>query len=143
MNYEKFMLHFNAKDNFSVNRGIKLTELKKGYAKSEAFTTEEDSYNFMGSVHGGFLSTMADITAGCAVISHGKMCVTLSSQINYLAPAKKGMLYAEANEIKYGNTICISQVNITDEDNKTVCICTATFFVKDIDAEEYIYGVNK
>jgi acyl-CoA thioesterase len=51
----------------------------------------------MGTLHGGAISTLADVTAGISIISFGKLCLTLNANINYVKPAKQGKIKAVAN----------------------------------------------
>jgi uncharacterized protein (TIGR00369 family) len=47
------------------------------------------SSELYGDLHGGALSALADITAGVAIISFGKLVVTLNSNINYVRPLNR------------------------------------------------------
>ena len=50
----------------------------------------DNSRNVWGSVHGGFLYTMADTAAGAfARIKYGRRNVTLNGSMNYLRPTTR------------------------------------------------------
>ena len=130
MNLEKYKVYFNKNDRFSIVCGMLLTEIREGYAKVE-MTIDENSMNYMGSMHGGLLYTMADVAAGTAVVSRGKQCVTLSANTDYIRPALRGKVTAEAEVIALGRTICRTQVNICGQDGRLYAKSSITMFVTD------------
>ena len=88
-----------------------------------------DRTNFMGTMHGGALFTLADVAAGTALISHGSLCVTLNSAINYIRPTSGGKLKAVAREMHCGAKIGVCDVTIFNEGNHVVCTCTYTMYM--------------
>lgn len=102
LDFEKFKAYFNEQDLFSRNSGMKLVELGEGYAKVELII-EDKSKNFMGSMHGGLLYTMADVAAGASMFFCGKQVVTLSAVTDYIKAAFSGKVIAEGKMIAYGN----------------------------------------
>ena len=66
-------------------------------------------------MHGGCIFTLADTIGGSAALTHGVKVVTLDSTIHYLKPAlHTEKLIAEAREIKYGSTVAVYEVSITN-----------------------------
>jgi acyl-CoA thioesterase len=133
MDYEQFREYFNHQDVFSVNNGMKILKMEKGYAEAE-LDYNPGHRNFMGTLHGGSLSTLADITAGVSIISFGKLVVTLNSNISYVRPAKPGKIKAVATAVHRSRQIGSSEVRIYDEDNTLVCFCSYIMFITNKDA---------
>lgn len=130
MDLEQYKNYINTNDRFSHFCNMQLTEIRVGYAKVE-MVIEENSMNYMGSMHGGLLYTMADVAAGTAVATRGKQCVTLSANTEYIRPAMHGKVIAEAEVIAFGRTICRTQVNICGQDGKLYAKSSITMFVTD------------
>lgn len=133
MDYEHFREYFNQNDVFSTNNGMKILKMEKGYAEAE-LDYNPGHHNFMGTLHGGALSTLADVTAGISIISFGKLVVTLNSNINYVKPAKPGKIKAIAIAVHRSRQIGSSEVRIYDEDNTLVCFCSYIMFITNKDA---------
>lgn len=132
MDFERFREYFNCNDIFSVTNGMKILKMEEGYAEAE-LDYNLDHRNFMGTLHGGSLSTLADITAGVSIISFGKLVVTLNSNISYVKPAKQGKIKAIATAVHRSRQIGSSEVKIYDEDNALVCFCSHILFITDKD----------
>lgn len=128
MDAEKIMEFRNRRNRFCQRLGIALTELAPGYAKVVKTVTEED-LNPIGFAHGGLYFTMADNAAGSALAAYGSQAVTLNAQYNFFRAASVGdTLTAEAREIKHGGTVCVCEVQLTDQTGQTVGTGTFTFF---------------
>ena len=128
MNFEKFKEYFNERDLFSINSGMKLVELGEGYAKVE-LTIEKKSKNFMGSMHGGLLYSMADVAAGASMVFCGKQVVTLSAATDYIKPAFSGKVIAEGKVIAYGKTLGRCEVEVRGEDGTFYSKSHITMFI--------------
>lgn len=128
MDYELFQEYFNKNDVFSSHNRMKILKIEKGYAEAE-LDYDPGHQNFMGSLHGGALSTLADITAGVSIISYGKLVVTLNSNINYVKPAKPGKIKAIATAVHRSRQIGSSEVRIFDEENTLICFCSYIMFI--------------
>ena len=63
MDYEKLCRIRNEQNAFGNLVGVKIVEIREGYARAELEVTPELS-NPIGSLHGGCLFTMADVTGG-------------------------------------------------------------------------------
>lgn len=121
----------NCIDEFSKGMGMKFIDLTPGKAVCE-LTIDEKMVNPLGSVHGGVLFSLADITAGTAAVMDGVKVTTLDSQISFLSPAffeKTKHLYAKANKVKAGKTIYVLRVDIYDEQDKLISTASFTFFI--------------
>jgi uncharacterized domain 1 len=127
MDLEAFKRYFNKNDAYSIRSGVRLTHLQKGYAVAEMDVAPE-LCNLMGTLHGGAYYTLADVAAGSAVIPYGRICVTLNADIHYLRPPAGGTIRATANVVQRGDTIAVCRVEIQDEAEKNLCVCTVTMY---------------
>lgn len=128
MDAEKILEFRKRRNRFCQRLGIELTELSPGYARVVKTVTEED-LNPIGAAHGGLYFTMADTAAGSALAAHGSQAVTLNAQYSFLRAAKPGdTLTAVAHEVKHGGTVCVCEVQVTDQDQRLVGTGTFTFF---------------
>jgi uncharacterized protein (TIGR00369 family) len=91
----------------------------------EEFVGDEASTN----IHGGLISTLADITACFAVISAiGHDAPTLDLRIDYLRLARPGSeLVAAGQVIKAGRTIGVADVEVRDDSDRLVAVARGTF----------------
>ena len=136
LDYEKFIDIYNKQDKFAVNGGVRLVKMQAGYAETEADIEDDLTSNFMGSLHGGFIFTMADVTAGAAAIGYGETCVTLDANIHFIRPFTSGKLHAIGRVIHKGRTTCICEVEIFSEAEKLISKCTCTMFPTGVKVEE-------
>lgn len=120
MNFKKKMEQYNNSYTFGTRIGVKVVDLKEGYAKA-IMPINQDSLNPHGTVHGGCIFTLADIVGGVAASSYGGKIVTVNSNLHYLNAGidTKGMI-AEARELKAGKRILTYEVCIMDQDNKVL-----------------------
>jgi len=68
---EKIMEIVNGPHQFSAVNGIRVTAVEPGRAEGE-LVVGPDSVNPRGNVHGGALSTLADVVGGCCACSPAK-----------------------------------------------------------------------
>lgn len=127
MRLEEFKSYFNKHDAFSVRNGVRLVHLEPGYAVAEMDIAPE-LCNLMGTLHGGAYYTLADVAAGCAVIPYGRVCVTLSGNVNYLRPPSGGTIRAIATVLQRGERIAVCRVEILDEPKNMLCTATITMY---------------
>jgi len=113
LDLQKYQEFFNAHDTFSAKNKIRLTGIGEGYAKVELFL-EDGGKNYMGTMHGGLIYTMADVAAGTAAVSGGRQVVTLSAGTEYIRPVVSGNVVAEGKVIHAGRTVCRMEVCVHD-----------------------------
>ena len=113
-NYAEKIKHES--NGFIRHNGIRIVSVDEERSVLEAEITD-NSRNVWGSVHGGFLYTMADTAAGAfARIRYGRRNVTLNGSMNYLRPTTHSRtLTAVGREIKVGGHVGFFEVNITDD----------------------------
>ncbi len=128
MDLQKILEYRNSRNRFCQRLGIVITELSPGYAKVVKTVTEED-LNPVDIAHGGLYFSMADNAAGSAMAAYGEKAVTLNAQYNFMRPAKLGdTLTAVARESKHGGTVCVYEVQITDQNDNLTGTGTFTFY---------------
>ena len=127
MNVKEIMKIRNEKHTFSREIGLKIIEIKEEYAKGEIII-EDRHRNIHGTVHGGCIFALGDSVAGIAAMAAGLPVVTVSGNINYLAPAQESeKLIAKAQKVKIGTKISVYDVEIKDETDKLIATGTYTF----------------
>ena len=93
---------------------MKIEEASTEYSRVTMPVTDM-TCNGMGFVHGGILFSLGDIAFGAAAnFGQATGTVTLSSNVQFLAPGKHGPLVAEARCIRAGKHILVYNVDITD-----------------------------
>lgn len=99
---------------FMEHNRIRITRAERDYAELE-LTVGPDSLNPYGAVHGGAYFTMADCCAGMTARSDGRWYVTQSADVHFLRSARAGTLTARSRLIRRGGSVCVVEVQITDE----------------------------
>ena len=131
MDYEKIREYRNTHNPYAQRLGIVVEEIAPGYARTVKTVCPEDA-NPLGVTHGGVYFSMADTASGSAMASHGCMAVTVNCNYNFMRSAKIGdRLTAEAREIKSGKTLCVYDVQITDQNGTLMGTGTFTFYKLD------------
>ena len=116
MDYEKLCELRNKQNRFGDLAGVRIVEIREGYARTELEVRPE------------LLNPMADITGGSAAVSHGEQVTTADADIRYLRPGihvKK--LTAESREIKKGKNLLVYQVEIRDEKETLLAAATLSY----------------
>lgn len=85
-------------------------------------------YNPQGSVHGGILATVMDISAG-HLIAHvtGQGAATLEMKVQFMRPALAGRLRCEGRFLKRGRAISYMESRMTDADGRLIAVATSTW----------------
>ena len=120
---------FFLKDRFAVNAGVKLMEVRPGYAKARMRITPEH-LNGGGVCQGGALFTLADLAFAAAVNSHLTLTFSTTANITFLRSVADGYVYAEATEIANHPRLPYAEVRITSEDGQLVAILTSSGYRK-------------
>jgi acyl-CoA thioesterase len=79
----------SARDPASDALGMKLVEVRPGYARMQ-MTVREDMVNLHGTAHGGLVFALADSAFGYACNTHNKVAVASGCSIDFLRPAHLG-----------------------------------------------------
>ena len=93
------------------------------------FDGKPEFCNPAGFIQGGILTAMLDDTMGPAVfiMTEGKLyTATISMTVNFLAPAKPGLIVGEADVTQIGKTIAFVEARLTAQDGVVLATSTAS-----------------
>jgi len=110
--------------------GGELVEFGKGEAKL-CFKIEDIHKQHLGVVHGGAIATLADHAgwyAAVSMIELGQTCVTIELKINYLKPAFKESIIAQAKVLNRSRKTVFVTIELFDDDI-LVAFATATYSI--------------
>ena len=128
MDIQKFMAFYNQSDPFKNACNIQVLEMGQGHSKIQ-MDMEEKLLNFMGTLHGGALFTLADVAAGTSITYHNRRCVTLNSNINFIKSPAFGKITAYGREISLDGNIANCEIEIYDHTETLVGKAEFTMFV--------------
>ena len=107
-------------DPFALKMGVKLLELKPGYARL-AMEVKPHMVNHLQTAHGGALSFLADAALAAAANSHQIPSVVLNLSLNFLsAPPIGAQLTAEAQEVHLTKRTGHYRLSMVDGEGKLV-----------------------
>ena len=123
---KNFFLH----DEFARQNGIEIVEIAEGYARTQV-RIETRHLNAGGSVQGGVLFTLADLTFAAATNSCGTLTVTSTANITFVRGTSSGIISAQAQEIVNHHHLPFCEVRVTDEAGNLLAIFTASGYRKE------------
>jgi uncharacterized protein (TIGR00369 family) len=99
-----------------------------------AATPDERHYNPLGSVHGGYISTLLDSCMGCAVHTHleaGQSFTSLELKVNFIrrVSAETGPVRAEGRVIHVGGQIATAEGRLVDASGRLLAHGTTTCLI--------------
>ena len=127
-NLEAIKHHFE-KDRFATTSGMRLVELRPGFAKT-SLQVEDRHLNSIGTVHGGAIFTLADFAFGFAVKTGGKVAPAISTSLSFLKATRSGTLYAEATEISRSRKLSVCTVRVANDAGELVALFQGTAYIK-------------
>lgn len=127
-------MNYFEKDKFTAFVGIKLIEVKPGYAIAN-MEINDKHLNAVNIVQGGVIFTLADFAFAAASNSHGQLSLGINANISYFRSPKGKTLTAEAKEIFVNNKIASYNVEIFDEDKDIVASFTGMVYRKKVQLE--------
>ena len=118
---------------FAVETDIWLVEAESGRVVFEA-TPSKRFYNPLGTVHGGWISTLLDSAMGLAIRStqdKGFGSTTLEFKISLVRPItpQTGKVSAEGTVISRGRRISTAEGRVTDRDGRLLVHGTTTCLI--------------
>jgi acyl-CoA thioesterase len=128
-NLETLKRHFE-NDGFATANGMRLLELRPGFAKT-CVAVDERHMNNVGLVHGGAIFTLAAFAFGAASRTAGQSTVGVSTNISFLKPTRSGTLYAEATEVSRSRRLSVCTVRVTNDAGELVALFQGTAYIKD------------
>lgn len=131
---------FFKNDRFSTLAGVKLLEVRQGYARASMVVTPQH-LNGGGVCQGGALFTLADLACAAAMNSHLVLTLGTSANITFVGNVSQGTVYAEARELVDHPKMPYCEVRLTDEGGRLLAVFTSSGYRKKdvhIDAERPI-----
>jgi uncharacterized protein (TIGR00369 family) len=91
-------------------------------------------YNPLGSVHGGFISTLLDSCMGCAIhskLTAGNAYTTLELKVNFVRPVSEatGEVRAEGKIIHLGRQVATAEGRLVDGRGRLLAHATTTCMI--------------
>ena len=106
--------------------GIKLDDISDGYSRV-SLKTRPEFLNFVGTIHGGAIMTLADSAFGYALNSLHFPSVASQFNIHFLNPAFAGdELVAECTVVKAGKRTMMAEIRVENSDGKLIAKATGT-----------------
>ena len=109
--------------------GMRVVEVRPGFATFEMDATTARHANPMGTLHGGVLCDLADGARGigwAVDLDEGESFTTLELKINYLKPVWNARLRAEATVVKRGKSVGLVVCDVRDENGDIVAHASST-----------------
>lgn len=88
---------------------------------------EDYMYNPQGSLHGGVITFILDVSMGHLCKKVLGTAVTLEMKTQYLKPVKSGKIRCEASFLKKGRKIVYTESRLRREDGQIAAYATATW----------------
>jgi len=111
--------------------GIRLTRL--GWGRSEIrMRVGKGLTQNAGFAHGGVSASLIDSAVGlalCTMIGKVDLITTINLQVNFLAPAKPGLLTVRGEIIHKGKRIAVGDAKVADQNGRLVSKGTATYMI--------------
>jgi acyl-CoA thioesterase len=126
--HEQVVEHMMYHDAFSQWLGIKIIEIKEGYAKIQ-MTIREEMVNGFHVVHGGIAFSLADSAFAFACNNRNNLSLAVECNISFFKQLNVGdELIAEAKEIHNGKSTGVYSINIVNQNNRQVALFKGTCF---------------
>jgi acyl-CoA thioesterase len=128
MELEQITAFFN-RDVFAAGNGIRIVEVRLGYARAE-MTVGPSHMNAVGIVQGGAAFTLADLAFAGASNSHGVVAVACQADMTYFKAVRSGKLTAVAEEVCRTRSLSTCVVRVFDEREEAVALFKGVAFIK-------------
>jgi acyl-CoA thioesterase len=116
-------------DQFARANGIRVVELRPGFARTE-MTVESRHLNSVGILQGGALFTLADLAFAAASNSHGVVAVACQADVTWFKAVQSGKLTATAEEIARTHKLSTCLIRVTDEHGELVALFKGVAYIK-------------
>ena len=88
---------------------------------------KEFMYNPQGSLHGGLIATILDISMGHLLTHKAGVGMTLQMNTQYIKPARSGIVQARATFLRRGRSINYLESRMTDPEGELMASATSTW----------------
>lgn len=116
---------------FYRHMGITLTKLCLGVSEIKVNVTEGLTQN-AGFAHGGVAASLVDSAVGlalCTLLRSQESITTIELKVNFVAPAKPGLLKAKGRIIHRGKRIAIGESEVKDQRGKLIAKGLVTYII--------------
>lgn len=116
-----------------VTLGFRLVEVEKGRVVLTG-NPGKDSYNLIGSVHGGWAAAILDSALALSALSNldaEQAFTTVDIRVNYLRPLtiETGEVSAEGRVLQGGRKLAYCEARLTDRAGKLICHATGSCLI--------------
>lgn len=128
---EDYIQEFLARDSRLYDFiGLKILELKEGYAKT-TFPYKKELLRFGGVIHGGVVMTVIDNAAGLAVmtVNDKNNQVTVELKVNFLEPLVHGPFTCIGRVVRAGKRIAVAEGEVYDSKGKLCAKGVGTWYL--------------
>ena len=84
-------------------------------------------YNPQGSLHGGIIATVLDISMGHLLTHSTGVGMTLQMNTQYIKPARAGIVQARATFLRRGRSINYLESRMTDAEGALMAVASSTW----------------
>jgi uncharacterized protein (TIGR00369 family) len=109
--------------------GTELSSAEEGRA-AVSLKAEERHLNPSGTVHGGVISTLIDVSMAEALntmTEEDEQPFTIQITVNYMTPGKPGTLTSTAEMRKGGERITTVEAEVVQEEDEVIELATGTY----------------
>ncbi|MBN2060250.1 MAG: hotdog fold thioesterase [Deltaproteobacteria bacterium] len=118
------------KESYAQKIGMRLVELKEGYAIIE-METREDMENIFGMTHGGAIFSLIDEAFQLSCNSYGTVALALNVNVTYhRSPDRMSKLRAISEEVHRSGKTATYTIRVTDERENIIASCMALAYRK-------------
>jgi len=107
---------------FNAYLGVKLTEIRPGYAEMRIpFRDEFIGNPLRRAIHGGLVATLIDTVGGAAAMttlnSHEDSLSTIDMRVDFLRPGRPMDLIGQGHIVRSGNRIIVTKISVLHPDS--------------------------
>lgn len=116
---------------FYRHMGITLTKLRLGASEIKIRITKGLTQS-VGIAHGGVAASLVDSSVGlalCTLLQPREFMTTIELKVNFLAPAKPGLLKARGWIIHKGKRIAVGESEVKDQHGTLIAKGLATYMI--------------
>ena len=118
----------NQGDHIAATNGIRLTEVREGFARAE-MKVENRHLNAAGVCQGGAYFTLADLAFAAVTNSRGLVTLGIQNSITFLQSAHEGdTLIAEATETFNPHRLPFCEIRVTNQNGDLLCVVTGSAY---------------
>ena len=112
--------------------GIRMLRAGDGAAAGELEVEVGKHANPMGTLHGGVLCDLGDLTMGTAVgsmLERGETFTTIELKVNFFKPVRDGRIEATARIVKRTRSVCFVECDVVDAKGSLVARLGSTCMI--------------